>query len=322
MDEKTRRLRTGSFVAVGLLLVLAILFFLGGRDLFAHKIKVVTVFEESVQGLSRGSAVKFRGAPIGTVSDISIHFSSNRVQVEMDIDVASFSDDEDELRSKFLSAVREKGLRCRLENQGITGLKFIDFDYFAIGGSTISLHGLSGKNGDAIEVPSVPSTFQDVLGTITQSLDRLSKIDIEGISSDVAKTVREVADLLSDPAIKSAISRINEAAANIESSTQTINRVCDEERLDRLVTSLEDSIVKINKFVDEASKETADAKLPESAAAFRSATAAVVESRRELGNTLLKLNQSLDALKMLLEYIESDPSSVLNGKKKAPGAAK
>ena len=321
MDEKIRRLRTGVFVAGGLILVLLILFFLGGRDLFAHKITVVTSFSESVQGLSRGSAVKFRGAPIGTVSDISIHFASNLVQVEMEIDVASFSDNEQELRGKFMHAVLEKGLRCRLEHQGITGLKFIDFDYFggSSGGSSAGgdIKGLTAKTADAIEVPSVPSTFQDVLGTITRSLDRIGKIDIEGISGDIARTIREVSDLLADPAIKSAISRINEAAAHIESSTQTINRVFDEERLDRLMVSLETGIVKINKFVDDAGRETSAAKLPESTAAFRSASAAVVESRRELSNTLLKMNQALDALKMLVEYIESDPSSLLNGKKKA-----
>lgn len=318
MDEKTRRLRTGSFVVGGLLLVLLILFFLGGKDLFAHKITVVTTFSESVQGLSRGSAVKFRGAPIGTVSDISIHFASNLVQVEMEIDVASFSDNEDELRSKFLHAVREKGLRCRLEHQGITGLKFIDFDYFG-NTSAAKVKGLNAKAFDAIEVPSVPSTFQDVLGTITKSLDRLGKIDIEGISGDVAKTISEISELLGDPAIRSAINRINEAAANIEASTQTINRVFDEERLDKLMVSLESGIVKINKFVDDAGRETVAAKLPESAAAFRSASSAVVESRREIGNTLFKLNQTLDALKMLVEYIESDPNSLLNGKKKASG---
>ena len=319
MDEKTRRLRTGSFVVAGLILVLLILFFLGGRDLFARKIKVVTSFsDESVQGLSRGSAVKFRGAPIGTVSDISIRFADKLVQVEMEIDVASFSDSEDELRGKFIHAVREEGLRCRLEHQGITGLKFIDFDYF--GGTSPGK--LALRDDGAIEVPSVPSTFKDVLGTITKSLDRIGKIDIEGISSDVARSVREISELLADPAIKSAISRINEAAAHIEASSQTINRVCNEERLDRLMFSLESGILKINKFVDDAGRETAAAKLPESTAAFRSATAAVVESRREIGNTLLKMNQALDALKMLLEYIESDPNSIINGKKKSPDGAK
>ena len=196
MDEKTRRLRTGSFVAAGLILVLAILFFLGGRDLFAHKITVVTTFSESVQGLSRGSAVKFRGAPIGTVSDISIHFASNMVQVEMEIDVSSFSDDEDELRSKFLYAVREKGLRCRLEHQGITGLKFIDFDYFG-GTSGGSRKGLSSKAADAIEVPSVPSTFKDVLGTISDMMveidedpTKMSVDDLTAEDPDAAKKAR------------------------------------------------------------------------------------------------------------------------------------
>ena len=58
MNEQSRRLNTGIFLIGSLLLVLAILFFLGGRDLFSSKVKVSTYFEESVQGLSRGAAVK------------------------------------------------------------------------------------------------------------------------------------------------------------------------------------------------------------------------------------------------------------------------
>lgn len=354
MDERTRRLRTGGFVVGGLLLALMILFYLGGRDIFKHKITAVTSFsfrDKSVQGLGRDSAVKFRGVKIGKVSDISIHFAQEQVQVEMEIDVDSFKNmTEKELRSKFISAVNEDGLCCRLDYEGITGQRYIDFGYFpkpvemvnessAAGNGKRKLSAARGtktKSNDNIEIPSVPSTFEDVLGTITKNLDRLGKIDIEGISDNVAASLRELSELLADPSIKSAISRINEAAGNIESSSRTINRVCDEERLEKLVTSVENSIAKFNKFVDDASREAADSKLPESAAAFRSASQAVVESklpesaaafrsasqavvesRRELGNTLFKLNQAIDALKMLVDYLERDPSSLLNGKKKA-----
>ena len=352
MDERTRRLRTGGFVAGGVLVALIILFYLGGMDIFKHKITAVTKFsfrDKSVQGLGRDSAVKFRGVKIGKVSDISIHFAEKEVQVKMEIDVDSFKDmTENELRSKFVSAVADDGLCCRLDYEGITGQRYIDFGYFpkpveiessAAGkGKTKLSAARKGKNksGDEIEIPSVPSTFEDVLGTITKNLDRLGKIDIEGISDDVAASLRELSELLADPSIKSAISRINEAAGNIESSSRTINRVCDEERLDKFMSSLENSIVKVNQFIDDARRETADSKLPESAAAFRSASQAVVESklpesaaafrsasqavvesRRELGNTLFKLNQAIDALKMLVDYLERDPSSLLNGKKKA-----
>ena len=50
------------------------------------------------------------------------------------------------------------------------------------------------------------------------------------------------------------------------------------------------------------------------AAAMQDASAAVVNGQQELSNTLLKLNQTIDSLRMLIEYIESDPGSLLRGK--------
>ena len=99
MNEQKRRLRTGIFLVSGVLLVLLILFFLGGRDLLTNKVYVRTYFPESVQGLSRGAAVKYRGAPIGTVSKVSILFSKRIVQVDMEIDVSSFAGEEEEIRN-------------------------------------------------------------------------------------------------------------------------------------------------------------------------------------------------------------------------------
>lgn len=317
MNEQKRRLRTGIFLVSGTLVVLLILFFLGGRDLLTTKVKVRTYFPESVQGLSRGAAVKYRGAPVGTVSKISILFSKRIVQVDMEIDVSSFAGDERGFESEFISEVRN-GLRCRLEYLGITGLKFIDFDYFASPGEALPSTPDFIGDPDAIYVPSVPSTFTDIYASVAGAIEKIGKIDIDEIVGDVSKALGEVVSLLSDPAIKSAINRINEAAANLESSSGAVTRVLDEERLVRMLGVFEENLKGIDAFLKRLNQDAAAAKLPESAAAFRAASGAVVESRQELGNTLLKLNQTIDSLRMLIDYLESDPSSLLNGKKRQP----
>ena len=318
MNEQMRRLRTGIFLAGGLLLVLVILFFLGGRDLLATKVKVRTYFSESVQGLSRGASVKYRGAPIGTVSKISILFSKRIVQVDMDIDLASFAGSNREFVPEFIREIRQ-GLRCRLEYLGITGLKFIDFDYFASPDSDLPAKPEFIGDPDAIYVPSVPSSFNDIYSSVAAAIEKLGRVNIEEIGENVSRALGEVTTLLSDPALKSAISRINEAAANLESSSSAVNRVLDEERLERLANLLEDGIKNIDALVRRIEQETLNARLPASAEAFRAASGAVVESRQEFGNTLLKLNQTLDSLRLLIDYLESDPSSLLNGKKRPVG---
>ena len=63
----------GSFLLGALALgVIAILAF-GGMNLFAHKLRVVVVFSDSIAGLEVGAPVTFRGARIGRVEGMRLH---------------------------------------------------------------------------------------------------------------------------------------------------------------------------------------------------------------------------------------------------------
>ncbi len=328
MSEKIRRLRTGTFIVGALLLVLAILFFLGGRDLFAKKIKVCTYFDESVQGLNRGAAVKFKGAPIGTVSDIRIIFP-NYVLVEMEIDVSLFTTDGGDFEKAFLREVRENGLCCRLEYAGITGLKFIDFDYHQMDMEKNKKEPPSfiGKT-DAIYVPSVSSSFADISTSVAEAIDKLNQINVREISEELTEIMRDLRALISDPALTATVHHLSEVAANLESTSGMLGRVVDEDRLENLVASLEENLKELRVFIRRMDDAASGAKIPESAAAFRNtadkvaesaaslqgASNAVVSGQQELNNTLFKLNQAIDSLRMLIEYLESDPGSLLRGK--------
>ena len=67
--------------------------------------------------------------------------------------------------------------------------------------------------------------------------------------------------------------------------------------------------------------ESREAKIPQSTEAFRNAADAFVDGQGQLANTLEKLNQALDSLRELADYLNQDPSSLLSGKKK-PGVLK
>ena len=89
MNDQTQKFRIGLFVLGGVA-VLAMLFFFGLSNLFTHRAKVQSFFSESVQGLTVGSAVKYRGVPIGTVTRIVIRVSDKLVQVDMEVDFDTF----------------------------------------------------------------------------------------------------------------------------------------------------------------------------------------------------------------------------------------
>ena len=317
-NDSFQKIKIGLFVIGGLALLIAILFFLGMTDIFTNKATVQTFFSESVQGLTVGSAVKYRGVPIGNVTKISIRVTDKLVQVDMAEHFVS-GGEKGQQRSdfrRFFQSELEQGMRCRLEYAGITGMRYIDFDYFATPGQTLPEPPAGMLEPGTLYIPAVPSPFRDILKAIGTSLDRISRIRFEEISDGLERSLSELSGLLGDPALKSTIVRINDAAENLELGSRTLSRVFSEERLNRLMTVLEEDLDNVNKLTGQLIRETRDAKLPESAAAFRDASNAISFSQDELANTLTKLNQTLDALTELADSLSADPSSIVSGKKK------
>src|ERR1044072_2457367 len=70
MEEGRRHYRLGLFVVTTLAILAAVLFTLGGRQLFRPSFTLETHFAESVSGLEIGAPVRFRGVPLGQVSEI------------------------------------------------------------------------------------------------------------------------------------------------------------------------------------------------------------------------------------------------------------
>ena len=318
-NDSFQKIKIGLFVIGGLALLIAILFFLGMTDIFTNKATVQTFFSESVQGLTVGSAVKYRGVPIGNVTKISIRVTDKLVQVDMAVELEHFvsGGEKGQQRSdfrRFFQSELEQGMRCRLA--GITGMRYIDFDYFATPGQTLPEPPAGMLEPGTLYIPAVPSPFRDILKAIGTSLDRISRIRFEEISDGLERSLSELSGLLGDPALKSTIVRINDAAENLELGSRTLSRVFSEERLNRLMTVLEEDLDNVNKLTGQLIRETRDAKLPESAAAFRDASNAISFSQDELANTLTKLNQTLDALTELADSLSADPSSIVSGKKK------
>ena len=320
MNERQQNLRIGLFTAAGLLLLLAGLFCLGLSDLFADKIQLFTYFSESVQGLSVGSSVKYRGVPVGSVSKLSIDMDSKKVLVTMEIDPEHFHRTKVKtgIAGTFDNLLRKEiknGLRCRLEFAGITGMKFIELDYFAHPDAPINLVEHYTLVKEAEYIPSVPSTIKDLTATLSGALDRLGKIRFEDIAGEMERSLSRLSDLLSDPAISSAINRINEAAEHLEAGSGTILRVLDENRLNRLLNALEKDLDVLNNLGDQLTRTTLEMKLPDTTAAFRKSLTELSEEKEDIDNTLSKLNQTLESIKILTDYLSTDPSSIIKGKK-------
>jgi ABC-type transporter Mla subunit MlaD len=129
----TNHWKLGLFVVGGVVLSLAVVLVLGARSLQKDTVPYVTFFDESVQGLEVGSPVKFRGVVIGTVSAINIAPDRRHVETISDIETEAVG------RLGLINGKDKKAptsvpadLRVQLASAGITGVKFLQIDFFVV----------------------------------------------------------------------------------------------------------------------------------------------------------------------------------------------
>ena len=200
--------KLGLFVIGGALLLLVVLFALGVGRFFQKTYKIETYINESVNGLEQGSAVKYRGVRVGSVSEIGFVGAKygrkaeghRYVYVECTLDKDLFGGLGN--KSAEEQAVDEvaRGLRARPISQGLTGQLYLGLDY--VDPEQNPALPINWEPGH-IYIPSAASTLsrveQAVLG-ISNTLGGLEKAELpEAVKSfrrfaDSASTVLEGAN--------------------------------------------------------------------------------------------------------------------------------
>ncbi len=313
----------GLFVLSGVVLLFVTLLAFGMSELFARKVYLVTWFSESVQGLAEGSQVKYKGVPIGNVKKITIQLSDKLIRVDMDIELKAFnfgrnSNDSTAEFYDFIARESLNGLRCRLEYSGLTGMKYVEIDYFDLRDRGKKLPEPGGPVGNAYFIPSEPSTFTDMLDMLTTSLAGISKIDFAGISADLRDSVQSMDRLLKDARVDQTLSHLAAVSENLETSTSVLAETLTEEEIRGILDNLRAAASGVRELVNQVEQELKEAKIPETTASFRDAMGAVSASRDDLESTAHKLNRTLETLDALINMIDQDPSALLRGKKRVP----
>jgi len=133
----SRNVRTGVFVLFSVLLAVALLAALGVFESGRDRLLLETYVEESALGLSEGSAVRFRGVPVGTVETVSFAWTKysaprteeGRRQSRYARIVFSVRRDMLPDGGDGLDEMVERGLRVNLRSQGVSGLRCLDLDF-------------------------------------------------------------------------------------------------------------------------------------------------------------------------------------------------
>lgn len=224
MSEEAKYYRVGLFVFTGIVvLVMAVMLF-GGTDLFRQTLTFETYFTESVQGLEVGSAVKLRGVKIGTVKSIELASDvydrqngteladDDRIAVIVHINYTAESANTEAINlvraQKRLTRMIAEGLRLRLTTQGITGIVYIEADFYDPVRYPVTT---TPWTPDNIYIPSIPSVLKEFSTAAERLMSRLEEVDVEG----VLENLNGFLDTLNSSAGELDLGHLQEAAVSM-----------------------------------------------------------------------------------------------------------
>lgn len=320
------KFKLGLFVTISFLFICAVFIVFGFFDFVSEKVAMVTLFQESVQGLETGSLVKYRGVPIGKVTDITINTKNTLIRVDMEINLTKLREEpigksrRNPVTSAafytFMTHEIANGLRASLEFNGISGFKYIELDYKAKKNTHKNIpFSFVGDGKHIFFIPSEPSMLSGLRSGITETIAKIASIDYKQLSDKVETVLTKAQELIADPNLKKMLKNSNAVSEQLSSTVKNLNQALTPEKLDTMTSQLMVSMQQIKILTEKMNKTIADAKIPETTSSFRSAVTSFRDSERAFNNTMAKFNDAMDAMSELIRTLDNNPSSILNGKK-------
>ena len=332
MHKKTDPALIGVFVLGALLIAVGAILFFGTTKLFTRTKSYVCFFQQSVAGLQVGSAVKFKGVPVGQVTKIEMRFEETKplyvkifFDLNADLIVNSLGANVDLFSDDFNRRQVNRGLRASLSYESfITGQLYLELDYHADAPPPVYVDS-SAKD---TEVPTLASDIEAIVEEAQKAVGNLGKVDFVGLShnlddllvttrkslaevqfdqlsASVRRTADSITGLATSAEVKNALVGVQQATTQLTSTLQTLQA-----QIDPLSKDLQPDLIELRKTLVALQRTTGS---------LNSALAPDGDLRYQLGSTLSQVDEMAKALQQLSEFLQRNPNSLLFGRKPAAG---
>ena len=327
---ETNKYKLGLFVTAAVVLFILAVTCMGLFDFLSAKAYLRTTVMESVQGLNTGSSVKLRGVPIGKITNITVLLDNKNISIEMEVDLERFSKNSKNIfsgeqisQSEFYQLLRNEvknGLRCRLEPDGITGMKYLEIDFFKISPAEKNIKDKENPFiGKYFYIPSTPSMLASLRLSMTDILARIAMIDFDGISKRTTLLLENMNRTLDPKRLDKLISDLNSCVDSIKKTADNLGNMLDKKDVHATLLEARKAITGIYDLSNEMRKNLNEARIPETVAGVRKLTGELGNSSENVDATLQKLNDAIDALTELAQYLSDNPASLIHGKSPSSG---
>jgi len=311
----------GSFVLVGLALAAALTITFGSGRLFSRRAPFVMVFPHSVNGLSVGAAVKFKGVPVGEVTRLSIRLDSKGNPA----DILAYAEFDENLigsvagkggksrRPFVISKAVENGLRARCASESfVTGQLYVDLDMYTNAPPPV----FRFPGSPCPEIPVVNEGLVDFIRSLDRvnlaalsqkadqiltQLDRvLSEVKPSELNEALLETLQTIQELARDKDLHDAIRAFGQSA---DHTARLLERF--QKDMPPITGNLTNTLAEMNRALRG---------FQETLGQVRAVTAPNAPIMRQIQQTLADFSDSAASLRGLLEELERNPNAWLTGK--------
>lgn len=307
--------KLGLFTLAALAAGLIAAFALGARSIRDETIPCHVYFDESVQGLEVGAPVKYRGVTIGSISSIGIAPDQRHVHVELALRATDMQRIGLVQRGKAGAMFNvPPELRAQLGSQGITGVKYLNFDFFNVQTDPPpTLPFPAAPN----TIPAVPSLFKSLEDSLGGALG-----DLPALLTSAQTTLRQVELLvaaLNKQGLPERLAKGLQEATLAVGDARRILKDLEGQRLPAKVggaiDGLKRALTKLDGILDRVDGDDGLVTSAKRATdAVGGAGDSVAGTAGDLDHVLRDISEAAQALRDLAQSLERDPDMLLKGR--------
>lgn len=316
--NRGRYWKIGLFVVIGVVTAIAAIAVLGTSRIGDDQVSYTSFFDEGVTGLELGAPVRFRGVRLGAVTTIDVAQDRRHVEIAYGLSVNALT---------RMGLVRREGrrvqmtvpanLRVQLASTGVTGLKYIQMDFFDP--KAFPPPDLPFAPPERY-IPAAPSTLKNLEDSVVQAVQKFPEL-----AEQILVVLTQISGTLAGLEQKQLPEK---AAAVLVDLDRTI--VAAERKLASLDThglsrEAKGAIAAVNGVAAHLDTLLArvDGETGLLASAQRTSDAFGDMARHaggvgpELYTTLRDMRDAIDSVRRLADALERDPDMLLKGRAKA-----
>lgn len=297
MTQNANYFKLGLFVIIASALLAVFLIIFGAGDMFKKELLAETCFDESVQGLTVGSEVKYKGIRIGTVK--SIKSAAQQYKTKSDFVLVIIALEEDislgqtgQTASDRVKNAINDGLVARLSFKGLTGAAYLETDYDT---QNPEERLTVPWEPQTLYIPSKRSNIKEFGDALNQILDNLAAINLKGITVDIESLLKTLNVKAKEVDIKEISGLASSLLTELKETNQKVSSAVGSAKLKQLIDDAQVSFTEFRQIVEHA-KNPLDK-------AFMDFQAAAGSTRNMTGRLETQLGPKIESLSVSLEQL-------------------